>query len=90
LLGDLNTNLLQNSRQSDNLRQKLNSICLTIVPTEPKHFSAKVPTLLDIFATGDPTSIKFFTQLALPGMNTDHDLIYGAYKMTEITKRDAS
>jgi hypothetical protein len=88
LLGDFNTNMLQNSRQADDLHQKFNNVCLNIVSSEPTNFSAEIPTLLDLCATNKPASFKLFTQLSPPGMNTAHDLIYGAYKICDTLQQD--
>jgi hypothetical protein len=42
--------------------------------------AADEPTLIDICACSEPTQIMF-SQISVPEMNSDHDLIYGAYKV---------
>jgi Reverse transcriptase (RNA-dependent DNA polymerase) len=83
LLGDLNVDLLIDSARSSALKNMLETVSLDIISREATNYSAQIPTLIDICATCEPDSIDFFTQLSLPEMNTDHDLIYGSYKIAE-------
>jgi hypothetical protein len=46
-----------------------------VVSKERTHFQATVPSLIDLFITGDPGLVKNFSQLVLPGMTTDHDVL---------------
>jgi hypothetical protein len=85
-LGDLNINLLMNTEKSLQLRQKMESVSLTVVSREATNFSAAEPTLIDICATTQPGSIKMFSQLSLPEMSSEHDLIYGSYKICEVVE----
>jgi hypothetical protein len=39
---------------------------------------------IDIFATSSPDSVTMFSQLSLSPMNSDHVLIYGAYKVCDV------
>jgi hypothetical protein len=84
LLGDLNTDLLQNTTRAIALQQKLDDVSLSIVSKEPTNFSSDTPTLLDVCATSRPEAIEMTSQLSLPGMNTSHDLIYGAYRVCDM------
>jgi hypothetical protein len=49
-------------------------------------FQATVPSLIDLFITGEPGLVRTFSQLALPGMNTGHDLFYGYYRVCDVTE----
>jgi hypothetical protein len=39
-----------------------------------------------IFENRAPGSIKKFSQLSLPEMSSEHDLIYGSYKICEVVE----
>jgi hypothetical protein len=83
-VGDLNVDLLVDSAsRSVALENMLENVSLSIISREATHFSAKVPTLIDDCATCEPESIEFFTQIELPEINTEHDLIYGSYKIVD-------
>jgi hypothetical protein len=56
-LGDLNLNLIMNTEKSLQLRQKMESVSLTVVSREVTNFSAAATTLIDIFATTQPDLI---------------------------------
>jgi hypothetical protein len=75
---DINTNLMMPSERWTRLRQIMDLV-LSVVSTEPKNFTASVPTFIDIFAD----LITIFSQLSLPAMNFEHDLINGAYKVCD-------
>jgi hypothetical protein len=45
-----------------------------------------VPSLIDLFITGEPGLVRTFSQLTLPGMNTGHDLLYGYYCVCDVTQ----
>jgi hypothetical protein len=77
-LGDLNTISLANFARALDLRQRLENVSLTMISKDPTNFTAASPTLLDICATCEPDSIQMFSQISLPEMHTDHDLINGA------------
>jgi hypothetical protein len=83
ILGDLNTNLLVNSTRALDLRQKLESVSLTIISKGQTNVTAASPTLIVICATCEPDSIQMFSQISLPEMNTDHDLT----KFVKMTKK---
>jgi hypothetical protein len=82
LLDDLITNLLVNSTRALDLRQKLESVSLTIISKELTNFTAASPTLIDICATCEPDSIQMFSQISLPEMNTGLDEPTKFVKMT--------
>jgi hypothetical protein len=65
------------------LTEKMEGVSVTVMST---NFSAAAPTLIDIFATKQLRSIKMFSQLSLPEMSSQHDLIYGSYKIFEMVK----
>jgi hypothetical protein len=54
-----------------------------VVSKEPTRFHANVPSLIDFFMTG---LVRTFSQLAFPGMNTGHDLLYGYYRVCHMTE----
>jgi hypothetical protein len=80
-----NTNLLVNSVRVLELKHVFESVSLSIISKEPTNFSSASPTLINICAISEPNSIDMFSQILLPEMNTDHDLIYDAYKIRDIT-----
>jgi hypothetical protein len=45
-----------------------------------------VPSPIDLFITGEPGLIRTFSQLALPGLNTGHDLLYEYYRVCDVTE----
>jgi hypothetical protein len=49
---------------------------LCIASKEATHFQVGIPTLIDLCITNEPDSLIIFSQLSLPGMKTEHDLIY--------------
>jgi hypothetical protein len=61
-------------------------VSLSIISREPTNFPAATPTLIDICACREPNTNILFSQISVPKMNTDHDLIYGAYKVSEINE----
>jgi hypothetical protein len=65
-LGDLNVDLLVDSARSVALKNMLENVSLSMISGEATHFSAQVPTLIDVCATCEPESIEFFTQIELP------------------------
>jgi hypothetical protein len=65
------------------LRDMLEDVSLIIVSRETTNFSAKVLNLIDVCTTCEPESIEFFTQIALPEMITEHDLIYDSYRIID-------
>jgi Reverse transcriptase (RNA-dependent DNA polymerase) len=83
LMGDFNVNLLEHSTAAEDFRTAMESVALRIISTEPTHFQSHVPTLIDICATTESQQVTFFTQIPLPGMSTQHDLIYGSLKICE-------
>ncbi len=85
LVGDFNVNLLESSTAAGDFRTTLDEVSMKIVSSEPTHFQAREPTLIDICAVSEHPRIKLFSQIPLPGMSTQHDLIYGAYKVCEVT-----
>jgi hypothetical protein len=48
------------------------------------HFCvAAIPTLIDLSITNEPDSLIIFSQLFLLVMKTEHDLIYGSYRVCD-------
>jgi Reverse transcriptase (RNA-dependent DNA polymerase) len=82
LLGDFNTDLLADDDRARELKNRLEGLALKIVSTEATNFSSNQPTLIDICAVSESDCIPTFTQLSLPEMNTSHDMIYGAYRIS--------
>jgi hypothetical protein len=81
LMGDLNTDLLKDTVASRNLKDRFNSLSLSVVNTFPTHFqSTNSPSLIDLLITNSPSLVNMFTQVDLPSCNTMHDLIYGSMK----------
>jgi hypothetical protein len=56
-------------------------LSLSIISRKPTYFTAAEPTLIDMCACSEPTKITMFSPISVPEMNSDHDLIYGAYKV---------
>jgi hypothetical protein len=80
LLGDLNTNQLSNLARTADLKMRLESVSLSIISREPTNFTAATPTLIE------PNANILFSHISSPEMNTDHDLIYGTYKVSDINE----
>jgi hypothetical protein len=77
LLGDFNIDLLSGSQRSNDFVSDLEGIAMTEVSKEPTHFQVTMPSLIDLFITGEPC----FSQLSLPGMNAGHNLGYRYYRL---------
>lgn len=82
LLGDFNIDLLVTNRETTEFRSKLDDLALSIISSEPTHFQS-TPTLIDLCITNNPDLIQMFSQISLPGIPTDHDLIYGFYHVCD-------
>jgi hypothetical protein len=54
-----------------------------VASKQATHFRAAIPTLIDLCITNEPDSLIMFSQLSLPGMKTEHDLIYGSYRVCD-------
>jgi hypothetical protein len=81
LMGDFNVDLLKDTIDSRYFIDRLNSLSLSVVNTNPTHFqSAGSPSLIDLFLTNSPSLVNMFTQIDLPSCKTMHDLIYGSMK----------
>jgi hypothetical protein len=60
----------------------LEHLSLSIISREPTNFTAAEPALIDICACSEPMAIiTIFSRISVPEMNSDHALIYGAYKV---------
>jgi hypothetical protein len=68
----------------------LEDVSLSIVSREATNFSAQVPTLILISAQHVSQFYVSFTQIAWPEINTEHDLIYGSYKIIDAVNQDSS
>jgi hypothetical protein len=79
LFDDFNTDLLRGSQRLIDFISEQDGILLTMVSKEATYFQATVTSLIDLFITGEPGSVRTFLLLALPRMNTGHDLLYGYY-----------
>jgi hypothetical protein len=77
---------LSGSQRSNDFVSEQDGIALTVVSKEPTHFQATVPSLIDLFITGEPGLVRTFLQLALPGLNTGHDLLSGNYRVCYVIK----
>jgi hypothetical protein len=62
---------------------------LSIVSCEPTNFTAAEPNVLDICASSEPDAMKMFSQISLPEMSTDHDLVSGVYHIFEVLEGPA-
>jgi hypothetical protein len=82
-LGDPNINLIMNIEKSLKLRQKMENVSFTVVSREAANFSAAAAcTNIDRHFCNDVTKVNtFFSQLFLPEMSSELDLIYGSYKI---------
>jgi hypothetical protein len=67
-------------------RSNNTKIVMTVVSQEPTHFQATVPSLIDLFITGEPGLVRTFSQLALSDINMGHDLLYRYYRLCNVTK----
>ncbi|XP_075157688.1 uncharacterized protein LOC142230955 [Haematobia irritans] len=77
LAGDLNSNLLCDTRLADCLE----SIGLyTINRTNPTHFTSSSSSLLDIFLVDSPTKALLYDQISAPCFSK-HDLIFMTYDL---------
>jgi Reverse transcriptase (RNA-dependent DNA polymerase) len=88
LLGDFNVNLLVSTPRCTEFQQALDDVCLSVISRIATNYTSAIPTLIDICASCDPDSIKMFSQISLPGMNTGHDLIYGSYEICEVAQNN--
>jgi hypothetical protein len=81
--GDINIDLLKNTRMSKKLIDSLSILNLHILnKTEATHVhsSTSEPTLLDIIACKNTETVESFGQLQAPGFS-HHDLIYLSYNV---------
>jgi hypothetical protein len=76
LLGDFNINMLEDTQETTEFLSRLGG-----VSNEATHFQAAIPTLIDLCITNEPDSLIIYSQLSLPGMRAEHDLIYGSYRV---------
>jgi hypothetical protein len=75
--------------EATNLREKLDDLALSIISSEPTHFQSTL-TLIDLCITNNPDLVQMFSQISLPGIPTDHDLIYGFYHVCDATENEGS
>jgi hypothetical protein len=83
-LGDFNVNLLINSRETTDFRDKLDDHDLTVISSEPTHFQGESATLIDLCLTSFPEDIGMFSQIPFPGIRTGHDLLYGYIHVCDV------
>jgi hypothetical protein len=85
-LGDFNVNLLVDTRESKDFREKIDDHALHIISREPTHFQGHSATLIDICLTSYPENIGMFSQIPLPEIKTGHGLIYGFLRVSDVAE----
>jgi hypothetical protein len=75
LLHDFNINMLEDTQETTEFLSRLVGVALLCI--------AAIPTLIDLSITNEPDSLIIFSQLSLQGMKTEHDLIYGSYRICD-------
>lgn len=76
IMGDFNTNLLNNHNHEYNQLTRMFQSCnLTILPLNATHHTAGAATLLDLMVVSDPDESVLHGQLPIPAVSR-HDLIY--------------
>jgi hypothetical protein len=80
----VNTEYNKRNQEIKQYRRKmcLESVSLSIISREPTNLTATTSTLIDICAYSEPKANILFSQIPVPEMNTEQDLIYGAYKVS--------
>lgn len=84
-MGDLNCNMLALNPESIYIKDKLETINLTLVNSLPTHFQPNTnsQTQLDLALVSETQKIIYHSQVAVPGLSY-HDMIYLSYNIQPI------
>lgn len=81
IMGDLNTDLLKSTSNSNHLLDIVKSVNLSILPSGPTHHNPDASdSLLDLIFTSSRDHVILHGQLPAPGFSR-HDAIYLSYKL---------
>lgn len=82
-LGDLNVNLLNNTRDTQKLTEVINSMNLTQIVQEPTRITNKSSSLIDIICTNIPDKLSKVTVNNSHGIS-DHAIITAEFNLTKL------
>lgn len=80
LIEDFNINVLKDVSLSNNFKDFLETIGLSIVNVEPTRFTGTSSTQIDLIITNKPYKMIRVNQVSVPGISK-HDLIFCCYEM---------